>query len=64
MTGHHAGNIEARLWTVRRYCNEGCSAENGATGLLIVGMTVVFGLVFKWLYYAGGQAVGSASVLK
>jgi K(+)-stimulated pyrophosphate-energized sodium pump len=30
-------------------------------GLLIVGMTVGVGLVFKWLYYAGGQAVGSAS---
>ena len=30
-------------------------------GLLIVGMTVGVGLVFKWLYYAGGQAVGAAS---
>ncbi|HTR81148.1 MAG TPA: sodium-translocating pyrophosphatase [Bacteroidota bacterium] len=30
-------------------------------GLLIVGMTVGVGLIFKWLYYAGGQAVDAAS---
>jgi K(+)-stimulated pyrophosphate-energized sodium pump len=30
-------------------------------GLLIVGMTVGVGVVFKWLYYAGGQSVTAAS---
>ncbi len=30
-------------------------------GLLIVGMTVGVGLVFKWLYYAGGQSITAAS---
>ncbi len=30
-------------------------------GLLIVGMTVGVGLVFKWLYYAGGQTLEAAS---
>jgi K(+)-stimulated pyrophosphate-energized sodium pump len=30
-------------------------------GLLIVGMTVGVGIVFKWLYYAGGQSATAAS---
>ncbi len=30
-------------------------------GLLIVGMTVGVGVVFKWLYYAGGQSATAAS---
>ena len=30
-------------------------------GLLIVGMTVGVGLVFRWLYYAGGQSPDAAS---
>ncbi len=30
-------------------------------GLLIVGMTVGVGLIFKWLYYAGGQSLEAAS---
>ncbi|MDE3058102.1 MAG: sodium-translocating pyrophosphatase [Bacteroidota bacterium] len=30
-------------------------------GLLVVGMTVGVGLVFRWLYYAGGQSAANAS---
>ena len=30
-------------------------------GLLIVGMTVGVGVLFKWLYYAGGQSANAAS---
>ena len=30
-------------------------------GLLVVGMTVGVGVVFKWIYYAGGQAANGAS---
>jgi K(+)-stimulated pyrophosphate-energized sodium pump len=30
-------------------------------GLLVVGMTVGVGLVFRWLYYAGGQSSANAS---
>jgi len=30
-------------------------------GLLIVGMTVGVGVIFKWLYYAGGQSATAAS---
>jgi K(+)-stimulated pyrophosphate-energized sodium pump len=30
-------------------------------GLLVVGMPIVVGLVFKWLFYATGQPVGGAS---
>jgi K(+)-stimulated pyrophosphate-energized sodium pump len=30
-------------------------------GLLVVGMTLGTGLVFRWLYYAGGQAANAAT---
>ena len=30
-------------------------------GLLVVGMTVGVGIIFKWIYYAGGQSITGAS---